>query len=79
MNIYVTSIRAICPHRGELISWCGPHVKAISPQMARDYCDNNGLGYLKIEGELVAEIPCIEGTYNPDFDNMTEYDTAKNN
>jgi len=32
-----------------------------------------------VVGELVAEVPCKEGTYEPDFPNMSDYETIRNN
>lgn len=77
--MYVTEIKAIKPSTGELINYCGPEVPGISFQDAQDYCERNGLGYCKVIGLLVAEIPCKEGTYEPDFNNMIDYENTKLN
>lgn len=74
MRKWVTSITAIDPKSGELKHWSGPEVPGISATDARNYCDNNGLGYCKIDGELVAEIPCKKDSYEPDFDKMIDYE-----
>lgn len=80
MKLFTTELRAIDPRDGELKTWCGPHVPGISWDDARWYCDNNGLGYCRVTGELVAEIGTkIEnGFIVPDFDNMIEYDNENN-
>lgn len=67
MKLYVTSIEAICPTDGSLKSWGGPHVPGISFADAELYCQRNGLGYCKVEGILLSEIPCKDGSYEPDF------------
>lgn len=74
MKKWVTEIKAIDPKTGELKKWCGPEVIGINVKDAENYCNNNGLGYCKVLGELVAEIPCKEGTYNPDFENTIDYE-----
>lgn len=54
--VFRTTILAVDPKSGELLSWDGPNIEAISKQLARHYCDTHGLGYLKIEGIVVAEV-----------------------
>lgn len=74
MKLWVTEIIAKNPYTGELKKYCGPEVPGISMDDARNYCENNGLGYCRIIGELVAEIPCKKGTYDPDFENTIDYE-----
>jgi hypothetical protein len=71
MTLYTTSILAIDPISMELTEYCGPHIPAISFDNAREYCDNNGLGYCFITGILVAEID--------EKGNVVDYDNEKNN
>lgn len=79
MKIWGTEVKAICPIDGELKTFGGPNIKAPSRQLAHEYCQNNGLGYCRITDELIAEIPCKEGTYEPDWDNMTDYENIQRN
>lgn len=79
MKQYLTEIKAISPIDGELKTYCGPEVPGISFSDAQAYCENNGLGYCKVIGELVAEIPCKPGTYEPDFKNMVDHEQTSNN
>lgn len=58
--------------------WCGPEVEAPTAELAQQWCNENA-GHLKVIGELVAEIPCKEGTYEPDFTNMIDYENVQNN
>ena len=77
MDLYVTEIKAICPHTGEMKTYGGPDVPGISFEDAQFFCDTKGLGYCKVVGKLVAEVPCKEGKfglYEPDFNNMQDYE-----
>lgn len=69
----MTEIEAISPLDSELRTFSGPTVPGITEADAQDYCENNELGFCKVIGELIAEIPCKEGTYEPDVDRMIDY------
>ena len=79
MKIWITEIKAICPIDSEIKTFIGPSIIAPSRQLANEYCQNNGLGYCKIIGQLIAEIPCKKDTYYPDFNNMIDYDNIQSN
>lgn len=79
MNYYETEIRAFDPKTKEMKLWGGPNIEAISESDAQHYLDTNGLGYCMIIGTIVAEIPCREGTFEPDFDRIIDYEIIKNN
>lgn len=70
MRKFTTELRAIDPNDGELKTWQGPDIDAVSFDDARQYCDNNGLGYLKVVGLLVAEVE-LDGT-------IIHYDASEN-
>ncbi len=74
MKQYLTEIKAIDPVDGEIKTFAGPNVPGITFADAEVYCQNNGLGYCKVIGELVAEIPCKPGSYEPDWDGQVDYD-----
>lgn len=78
MNLYVTEIKAIRPRDGELITYCGPNVPGISVKDAEYYCETNGLGYCKVIGLLISEIPCKPGTLEPDWDKKVDFDAHLN-
>lgn len=78
MKLWVTEIKALDPHTGEMKTWGGDEVEAPTHELAQAWCDQNK-GYLKVIGELVAEIPCKEGTYEADFDKMIDYENTQNN
>jgi hypothetical protein len=79
MKIWSTDIHAICPLTGELKLFGGPNIEAPTKKLALEYCQLNGLGYCHVGDEIVMEIPCIKGTYKPDFDNAIDYETIQNN
>jgi len=80
VNLYTTEIRAIDPLDGEMKTWGGPNVPGISWEDARWYCDNNGLGYCKVNGQLVCEIgtKVENGMIVPDFTKRVDYDVQNN-
>lgn len=79
MKLWVTEIKAYDPITGELKTWCGPEVPGINHKDAENYCQDNGLGYCKVLGELVAEIPCKDGTYEPNWNKMIDYENEQLN
>jgi hypothetical protein len=72
--IWVTEIKAIDPITEELKVYGGPHVPGLNHTMAEQYCHDNGLGYCKVLGRLISEIPCKKGTYQPDWKNSVDYE-----
>lgn len=56
MKKFTTEIRAIDPDDNEIKLWQGPHISANDFVAAEKYCQENGLGYCKVIGELVDEI-----------------------
>lgn len=78
MKLWSTEIKALDAKTGEMSTWCGEHVEAPTWELAQEWCYNNR-GYLKVIGELIAEIPCKEGTLEPDFDKMIDYEDINKN
>jgi hypothetical protein len=79
MRMWVTEIQAIDPATGIMKKWFGPNVPGISHDDAVRFCQQNELGYCSVLGELVADIPCKEGTNEPDMDKMVDYEKINNN
>lgn len=52
----------------------GPNIQAPSMELAQEYCQNNGLGYCKIEGQLIAEIPVDPNTGNVQWHKQTNFE-----
>lgn len=78
MKFWVTEINALDAQTDEMKTWGGPLIQAPTMELAQQWCNENR-GYLKVVGELVAEIPCKEGTYEPDFENMIDYEITQQN
>lgn len=72
MKLFATEFKAIDPLDGELKTWAGENIEALTWGMAEHWCRNNR-GHLTIVGELVSEIPCKIGNYEPDFKNAINY------
>ncbi len=52
MKRWITTIKAISPINEEIELYGGPNIPGINIKDAEEYCENNGLGYCHIEGEL---------------------------
>lgn len=78
MKIWLTEFKAPDARTGVIKTWCGENVEAPTSDLAQEWCYKNR-GYLKVIGELVAEIPCKEGTYEPDFNKMIDYENRQLN
>lgn len=78
MKIWLTEIKALDPFTNEMKTWGGDNVEAPTFKMAQQWCNENK-GYLKVIGELIAEIPCKEGTYEADFSKTVDYENTQNN
>jgi hypothetical protein len=70
--IFLTELKAIDPEDGKLKNWCGPNIEAISFADAEAKVSEKG--YLTVVGQLKQEVPCKEGTFNPDWNNAIDYD-----
>lgn len=71
MNTYTT--RIIAMKDDSLLEFAGPHVQSISFAHAQAWCEENGLGYCTVDGQLLEIIPTKEdGT--PDYANAIKYD-----
>jgi len=73
MKLWATEIKALHPTTGKMKTWCGDEVAAPTYELAQQWCNENK-GYLKVIGELIAEIP-LKG----DFDNMVDYEAIAAN
>jgi len=79
MKWWCTTVYAKCAESGEMKSFFGPNIQAPTLKLAHDWCQNNGLGYCRIEGELESEIPCKEGTFEPDWKKEVDYSKFNDN
>jgi hypothetical protein len=78
MRKWSTEIRAIDPRTGELCNWIGPTIDAPSWVLAQRYCDRNELGYCRVAGELIGEMPCNPDG-SPDFTRKIDFTLADKN
>ena len=78
MKKWCTEIKALDATSGEMKTWFGDEIEAPSYELAQEWCNNNK-AYLKVIGELIAEIPCKKGNYEADFNKMVDYEKIQNN
>ncbi|MFA6087420.1 hypothetical protein [Mucilaginibacter sp.] len=69
MNKYITTIKAVCPKTNKLKNYHGPVVEGISVADAQMRCDNNGMGYCKVDMISTGFVT----------DEITDYDNYKSN
>jgi hypothetical protein len=74
MKQWVTEIKAISPANGEIAVYGGPNVPGLTMTHAQSYCENNGLAYCIVIGQLVTEVPVLPNTMSPDWSNRIDYD-----
>jgi len=79
-TIVMAEIYAISPITGELTTYGGPNIPALSKSLAHDFCQNSGIGYgyCHVTDEIIMEIPCKKGSFEPDFANAVDYDIPEN-
>ena len=51
----------------------------ITKEKAQELLDKYNYHYLVLGDEIVAEIPCKEGTFEPDWNRMIDYEIIQNN
>lgn len=73
MTKWVTYVDAINPFTGQLTNFFGPYVPGDTKEQAEDYCQRNGLGYCRVDSQLIAEIPQKEDG-SADWDKEQHYD-----
>ena len=78
MKLFATEIRAIDPVDGNMKTFAGPNVPAISWSFAERYCQDNGLGYCRVIGQLVAEIPFDFNDKRSNPNQRIDYDVSDN-
>ena len=64
MNTYLTEIMAICPKDNVIKTYGCPNVPAENASDAQEWLDDNGLGYCKVIGKIVATIETPDGYFD---------------
>jgi len=54
MKKWLTEVKAV-DKKGDMKTYGGPDVEAPSWELAQEYCEQNGLGYCKVIGELIMD------------------------
>ena len=67
---FTTTITAL-NGANELVKFRGDNIESISFKCAQEWCDNNGKGYMRVDGILVMEM-------DQDGSNRTDYDFQNN-
>lgn len=72
--IWATEFTAVCSKTRKLKTYGGPNVEGLTADIAQQWCYENA-GHLKIIRDiLISEIPCKPEIYEPDFDNLIDYE-----
>lgn len=51
MKKFISTIKAVDPYSGEIKTYAGPAIWAPTVEAAQEYCNENGLGYLHLNGD----------------------------
>lgn len=80
MKIWLTEIKAIDPFDGKLKIWAGDNIDALSWIEAYMKTQQTGRGYMRVLGELIAEIPCkSEEDLAPNMEKIVDFELRKLN
>ena len=70
---FATEIKALDPFTNEMKTWSGDVIEADSFKKAKQWCKENK-GYLKVVGQLIAEVDTEEDGITPDWDTYKDYE-----
>lgn len=79
MPFFCTQMQVVNQETKELIWIDGMRIEAPNWDLAQEIIDKEDYNYLIITGQLVAEIPCKEGTCEPDWKNAIDYQKTSMN
>lgn len=63
----------------ELVWIDGMRIEAPTWELAQEIIDKENYNYLIITGQLIKEIPCKEGSFEPDWKNAIDYQKTNMN
>lgn len=79
MPIFCTTMQVLDNSLGELITIDGMRIDAPSWDLAEQFIYTEGYTWLTITGQLVAEIPCSDDDFTPDWEHGIDYDKIQQN
>lgn len=79
MPFFCTKMEVVNQETKELVWIDGFRIEAPTRELAQEIIDNENYHYLIITGQLVKEIPCKKGSFEPDWNNAIDYDKLNQN
>lgn len=79
MPIFLTGMKVWDRVLNQFVSIEGQRIEAPTWQLAEEILIKEDLRWLKITGELIAEIPCKKNSFNPDWKNGIDYKKIQQN
>lgn len=79
MKKWITEVTTIDVVTNEIKTWMCDTIEAPTRELAQEWCEKNGKGYLTVTGECVVEIPCKKNSLDPDFSKAIDYENMQSN
>lgn len=79
MPFFCTQMQVVNQKTKELVWIDGMRIEAPNLELAQEIIDKDNYHYLIITGQLVKEIPCKKGSFEPDWKNAVDYDKLNQN
>lgn len=79
MPYFCTQMQVVNQKTKELVWIDGMRIEAPTLELAQQIIDKENYHYLIITGQLVKEIPCKKGGFEPEWKNAVDYDKLNQN
>lgn len=79
MPFFCTQMQVVNQKTKELVWIDGMKIEAPSLELAQEIIEQENYHYLIITGQLIKEIPCKEGSFEPDWNNAIDYTKLNQN
>lgn len=79
MKLWDTQMQVLNQETKELHWVEGMRVRPFTREKAQSILDKYDYHYLVLGDEIVAEIPCKPGTYDPDWNKIIDYEVIRDN
>lgn len=79
MPFFCTQMQVVNQKTKELVWIDGMRIEAPTWELAQEIIDKENYNYLIITGQLIKEIPCKEGSFEPDWKNAIDYQKTNMN